>query len=193
MTLPQQNKKYTYADYMTWPEEERWELIDGVPYMQAAPSWQHQSISTELITQFSNYFRGKSCRVFHSPFDLTLPKEKESEDEATTVVQPDIVVICDKNGLKGTGYCGVPPLVIEILSPSTARNDKLYKLNKYEEVGIQEYWMIEPDLKLVSVFKMQDNKKYSRPEMYTEEDIIEIYDFPGLKIDLKSVFDFILE
>ena len=152
---------------------------------------QHQSISAELVTQFSNYLRNKSCKVFHAPFDLKIPNENESEDETTTVVQPDIVVICDKSGLKGTGYYGTPPLIIEILSPSTARRDKLYKLNKYELAGVKEYWMIEPDLKLVSVFKIQENKKYSRPDMYTEEDTIEVSIFPDLIIDLKPVFDFI--
>jgi len=191
MPLPQENRKYTYADYKQWPDEEKYEIIDGVPYMQAAPSWQHQSISAELVTQFSNYLRNKSCKVFHAPFDLKMPNENESEDETTTVVQPDIVVICDKSGLKGTGYYGTPPLIIEILSPSTARRDKIYKLNKYELAGVKEYWMIEPDLELVSVFKIQENKKYSRPDMYTEEDTIEVSIFSDLIIDLKPVFDFI--
>ncbi|MFL0197114.1 Uma2 family endonuclease [Clostridium sp. WILCCON 0269] len=188
MSLPQEKKKYTYADYLAWPEEEKFELIDGIPYMQAVPSWQHQSISTELITQFSNYLKNKPCRVFHAPFDLRLPDENENDNETTTVVQPDIVVICDKKGLKDTGYYGTPPLIIEILSPSTARKDKLYKLNKYEATGVKEYWMIEPDLKLVSVFKLQENKKYGRPEMYTEEDFIEVSIFSDLIIDLNLVF-----
>lgn len=106
-------------------------------------------------------------------------------------LQPDIVVICDKTGLKGTGYYGTSPLIIEILSPSTARRDKLYKLNKYELSGVKEYWMIEPDLKLVSVFKIQENKKYSRPDMYTEEDTIEVSIFADRIINLRPVFDFI--
>lgn len=190
MPLPHENRKYTYADYLTWPDDEKYEIIDGVPYMQAAPSWQHQSISAELVTQFSNCLKNKSCKVFHASFDLSIPNENEIEDETSTVVQPDLVVICDKNGLRGTGYYGVPPLIIEILSPSTARRDKLYKLNKYEASGVKEYWMIEPDVKLVSVFQLQENKKYSRPEIYTEEDSIEVSIFPDLIIDLKPVFDF---
>lgn len=189
MSLPKENKKYTYADYLTWPEDEKWELIDGVPYMQAAPSWQHQSISSELIGQFSAYLRDKSCRVFHAPFDVRLAVGSERDEETTTVVQPDIVIICDKSKLKGTGYYGTPPLIIEILSPSTARNDKLYKLNKYEASGVKEYWMIEPDLKLVSVFIMEENKKYARPQMYTDEDTIKVSIFSDLIIDLKTVFD----
>ena len=83
MPLLQENRKYTYADYKQWPDEEKYEIIDGVPYMQAAPSWQHQSISTELVTQFSNYLRNKSCKVFHAPFDLSIPNQKESEEEDT--------------------------------------------------------------------------------------------------------------
>ncbi|MGL6174568.1 MAG: Uma2 family endonuclease, partial [Cellulosilyticaceae bacterium] len=157
MPLPQSTHKYTYADYLTWPTEERWEILDGIAYMQAAPSWQHQSISTELVTQFSMYLQGKSCKVFHAPFDLRLPESTETDETSTTVLQPDIVIICDKSKLQGTGYVGTPPLIVEILSPSTARHDKLYKLNKYESAGVTEYWMIEPDLKLVSVFKLQGN------------------------------------
>lgn len=121
MPLQQENKKYTFADYLTWPENERWEIIDGVPSMRAAPTWQHQAISRELLTQFNNYLKDNPCQVFASPFDLRLPETNEKDDETTFVVQPDILVVCDKVGLKGTGYDGTPTLVIEISSPSTAK------------------------------------------------------------------------
>ena len=128
MPLSQGNKKYTYADYLTWPENERWEIINGVPCMQVAPTWQHQALSRELLTQFNNYLKNKSCEVFASPFDLRLPEANETDEETTFVIQPDLVVICDKAGLKGTGYYGTPSLIIEISSPSTMRNDKIWKI-----------------------------------------------------------------
>ncbi|HHW02464.1 MAG TPA: Uma2 family endonuclease [Thermoanaerobacterales bacterium] len=188
MPLPQENKKYTYADYLTWPEDERWEIIDGVPYMQAAPSWQHQTISVELTRQFANFLQEKPCRVFTAPFDLRLPEENESDDETTNVLQPDIVVICDNKGLKGTGFYGIPELIIEISSPSTSRKDKVLKFNKYEKAGVKEYWIVEPEGKFISVFTLQENKRYGRPETYTEKDKVKVSVFPDIIIDLALVF-----
>ena len=100
MPLSKENKKYTYADYLTWPENEQWEIFDGVPYMQAAPSWQHQAISGELYRQFANHLQGKECQAFTSPFDLRLPNGEEQDEETTNIFQPDILVICDRNRLK---------------------------------------------------------------------------------------------
>ena len=188
MPLPQEKKKYTYADYLTWPEEERWEIIDGIPYMQASPTWQHQALSRELLTQFSNYLKDKPCHVFAAPFDLRIPDENEKDEDTTNVVQPDIVVVCNKEGLKGTGYYGTPTLVIEISSPTTIRKDKVLKFNKYEKAGVKEYWIVEPDGKFVSVFTLQESKRYGRPETYTEENKIQVSIFPDLIIDLSSVF-----
>ncbi|MCR4431001.1 MAG: Uma2 family endonuclease [Tepidanaerobacteraceae bacterium] len=188
MPLPQENKKYTYADYLTWPEDERWEIIDGVPYMQAAPSWQHQTISVELTRQFANFLQEKPCRVFTAPFDLRLPEENESDDETTNVLQPDIVVICDNKGLKGTGFYGIPELIIEISSPSTSRKDKVLKFNKYEKAGVKEYWIVEPEGKFISVFTLQENKRYGRPETYMEKDKVKVSVFPDIIIDLAPVF-----
>lgn len=88
MSIPQSDKKYTYADYLTWPENERWEIINGIAYMQSAPSWQHQSISSDLHRQFANYLVNSPCRVFTSPFDLRLPETNERDEETTFVVQP---------------------------------------------------------------------------------------------------------
>ena len=79
--MPDRERKSTYADYLTWPEDERWEIIDGVPYMMTAPTWQHQGISVELTTQFNTYLRDKPCRVFAAPFDLCIPEFDESDEE----------------------------------------------------------------------------------------------------------------
>jgi Uma2 family endonuclease len=191
MPLPQEGKKFTYADYLTWPEGERWEIIDGVPYLQAAPSWQHQAISVELASQFNVYLKSKPCRVFAAPFDLCIPELDESDEEISNVIsQPDIVVVCDESKLRKTGYFGIPSLVIEITSPSTARNDKLIKFNKFEKAGVKEYWIIEPDTKLVSVFILQNNNRYGRPELYTELDTVVVSIFSDLVIDLNTVFNF---
>jgi len=188
MPLPQENKKYTYADYLTWPENERWEIIDGVPYMQAAPSWQHQAISRELMLQFGEYLKNKLCQVFASPFDLRLPKLDERDEDTTQTYQPDLVVVCDKKGLKGTGYYGIPDLVIEVTPPSTAKIDKLLKFNQYEKAGVKEYWIIEQDTKLVSVFVLLGNNRYGRPDIYSDTDKTKVSIFPDLIIDWVPIF-----
>ncbi|HOJ09541.1 MAG TPA: Uma2 family endonuclease [Clostridiales bacterium] len=189
MSLPKkEDKQYTYADYLTWPEDKRWEIIDGVPYMQAAPTWQHQAISRELLTQFNNYLKDKPCQIFASPFDLRLSDVDETDEGTTNVYQPDLVVVCDETKLKGTGYHGIPTLIIEITSPSTVRNDKIKKFNKYEEVGVREYWIIEPEYRIVTVFTLQENKRYGRLKHYTEADKVNVSVFPDLEIDLSTVF-----
>lgn len=188
MPLPQENKTYTYGDLAAFPENENWELIDGVPFLQSAPSWQHQSISSELHRQISNHLHGKPCRVFAAPFDLCLAEYNESDDETTNVFQPDLVVVCDETKLRKTGYFGVPTLVIEISSPSTTRKDRVLKFNKYEKAGVKEYWIVEPDGKYISVFTLQENKRYGRPESYTDVEQVKVTVFPELVIDLAPVF-----
>ena len=191
MPLSQEEKKYTYADYLKFPNDERWEIIDGIPYMQSASTWQHQAVSIQLASQLNDYFTGRPCRVFAAPFDLCIPELDECDEEISNIIsQPDIVVVCDESKLRKTGYFGVPSLIIEITSPSSARNDKLFKFNKFEKAGVKEYWIVEPDAKLVSVFTLQDNNRYGRPELYTEADDVEVSIFTGLVIKLITVFDF---
>lgn len=187
MPLPKQNPGYTFADYLTWDEAERWEIIDGTPYMQSAPSRLHQEILMELARQFSNYLLDKSCKVYPAPFCVRLDVE-EADSEVKNVVEPDITIVCDSSKLDEKGCKGSPDMIIEILSPSTAKTDKVIKFNKYEKAGVKEYWVIEPEQKLVSVFWLQANNKYGRPEMYTDEDTIRVSIFSDLEIDLKSVF-----
>lgn len=188
MPLPKFEQKYSYADYLIWDENERWEILDGVPYMQAAPSRIHQEISMELATQFHTYLKGKTCRVFAAPFCVRLDVEKNDND-VKNVVEPDITIVCDNSKLDEKGCKGSPDMIIEILSPSTGKNDRFIKFNKYEKAGVKVYWVVEPDQKLVSIFTLQPDGKYGRPEMYTEEDKMLVSIFPDLEIDLKPVFD----
>lgn len=187
MPIPEANRKYTYTDYLSWPEEERWEIIDGVPLLQSAPSWQHQALSRELILEFGTYLRDKPCQLFGTPFDLRLPLAGEKDEETIHVFQPDLTVICDKSKLKETGYFGTPNLVIEIVSASTGKIDKVSKFNAYEKAGVPEYWIAETEQKIVSVFKLQ-NGRYGRPETYTEEHRIVVGIFPDLVVELKRIF-----
>ena len=182
------DQKYTYADYLTWPEDERWEIIDGKAYAQAAPSWRHQSISTELTTQFQFYFRDKPCRVLAAPFDVFLDEQKKKAKEKNTVVQPDLVVICEEEKLKDDGYHGAPTIVVEIVSPSTNKKDRLIKLNRYEKAGVKEYWLVSVEGKFAEVMLLGEDGRYGRPLGYSEEECIKGASFPELSIDLKKVF-----
>jgi Uma2 family endonuclease len=191
LSIPEPNKKYTFTDYLKWDPQERYELIDGIPLlMTPAPSWQHQAISRQLTYQLVAFLQGKRCQVFHAPFDVRIPYQGETDEDTSNVFQPDLVVICDPSKLSGSGYFGAPTLIIEILSPHTAKTDRILKFNKYEQAGVQEYWIVEPETKIVTRFIIQENQKYGRPEYFTEEDKIEGSVLPGLIIDLSTVFNF---
>jgi len=189
MPLSKRERQYTYADYLTYPEGERWEIIDGVSYLQAAPSPIHQGILMELSKQIAVYLTGKPCRIYPAPFCVRLPLgDEQNTREVKNVVEPDISIICDKSKIDDKGCNGAPDMVIEIISPSSIKTDRVVKFNLYEKAGIKEYWIVEPDQKLVSVFQLQKNGRFSRPEMYTDEDIIEVSLFPDLAIELEAVF-----
>ncbi|MFH0803232.1 MAG: Uma2 family endonuclease [bacterium] len=190
LPLPKKDQKFTYGDYLTWLDEERWELIDGVPYnMTPAPSVGHQSILVELSRQFANYLVEKTCKVFVAPFDVRLPAGDEADEEIETVVQPDLVIICEPAKLDEKGCKGAPDLVAEILSPNTSRKDQLEKFSLYERVGVKEYWVVHPTDKILMVFNLDEKSRYGRPEIYSEEDSVPVGLFSGdLVIDLKTVF-----
>lgn len=181
MPLPQENQKYTYADYFTWDDSERWELIDGVPYaMSPAPSQVHQEISGELFGQLREYLKRKPCKAFHAPFDVRL----NAADEDNIVVQPDLLVVCDSSKLDGKSCKGAPDLVIEILSPSTARTDRITKLNKYQQAGVREYWIVDPDTQTIQVCFFERGTVKG----YTDSDIVPVGILPGCEINLHDVF-----
>lgn len=181
--------RFTYADLIVWPEEERWELIDGSPYdMTPAPSQQHQDIVTDLMVQFGVFLRDSPCRLYTAPFDVRLPAPDEDDMTASTVVQPDLLVVCDREKLDGKGVIGSPTLVVEITSPSTAVKDLREKRIAYERAGVPEYWIISPTDKTVQVYSLDEHGRYGAPAIYTVDDQAPVGVLPGLLIDLARVF-----
>ncbi|MCL2616903.1 MAG: Uma2 family endonuclease [Defluviitaleaceae bacterium] len=178
-----QAHRYTYNDYVTWDDDVRWELIDGVPYAMAAPTLTHQGISGNLFALLHGFLRGKPCRVYSAPIDVRL----NYNNGDNTVVQPDIIVVCDPNKRHESGCLGAPDLVIEVLSPSTARTDRVKKFNKYLEAGVNEYWIVEPDIYSVQVHLLKDGTYTTR--MYEETDTISVSVLPGCEIGLAEVFN----
>jgi Uma2 family endonuclease len=183
------NNRYTYREYRQWDDTERWELIDGHAYnMTPAPSRAHQEICGELFRQFANYLTDKSCSVYSAPFDVRLPEGNEADDDIASVVQPDLSIVCDRTKLDDKGCKGSPDLIIEVISPSTARKDLKEKLPLYEKTGVREYWIVDPAAKTVMVFRQNGSTGFGRPDIYSEEDRIEVGVFPDLIIDLNTVF-----
>ncbi|ABI68831.1 Uma2 family endonuclease [Syntrophomonas wolfei] len=186
---PKPDKKYSYADYLQWPDEERWEIIDGVPYdMSPAPSTKHQAISMELGRQIANYLRDKECQVFAAPFDVRLPLNAEKDEEIYNIVQPDLSVICDPSKLDEQGCKDAPDLVIEIISPFTAKKELNEKFNLYERSGIPEYWVVFPKFNVVVVYSLDDEGRYQKSGEFTSDQVLSTKLFPGLEIKLEDVF-----
>jgi Uma2 family endonuclease len=181
---------YTYSDYLTWQFDEMVELIKGKVFkMSPAPSDKHQLISSNLHRDISYFFKNKKCSVRHAPYDVRLPiKDKKGDKEIITVVQPDICVICDRSKIDDRGCLGAPDWIIEILSPSTSAKDTKFKMAVYEEVGVNEYWMVYPYEQIIETFILNENKKYNKGEKYTVGDKISPQQFPSLEIVLEEVF-----
>lgn len=167
MALAQRdNSLHTYAEYLTWPDEIRYELIDGVAYCMApAPTLEHQDVAGEIYRQIANALQGKPCRAFIAPLDVRLPKANEADEQIDTVVQPDVIVVCEPNKLNRRGVRGAPDLVVEVLSPSTASHDHLRKRRVYEQVGVREYWLVHPTDRIITIYRLE-NGEFGKPEIF---------------------------
>lgn len=177
------NKLYTYSDYLEWDDDTRWELIDGVPYMMSAPNRRHQELSGALFLQFANFLKGKSCKVYYAPFDVRL----NADTFDNTVVQPDLLIVCDHSKLNKAGCAGAPDMVIEILSPSTSRYDRTLKFNTYLKSGIREFWIIDPETKTLAVHILRNGEYVIHA--YTNEDTVPVHVLEDCTINLTEVFE----
>ena len=179
-------KQYSYSDYLLWQFQERVELIKGIIMkMSPAPSMRHQRISTNLTGSFYENFKRKPCNVFAAPFDVRLPIPNNQKD--TTIVQPDLCVICDDTKLFKGGCDGTPDLCVEIISPGNSKHDIHTKFNLYQEAGVLEYWMVEPVERMILIYTLV-NGKYIGLRPFVEGDFVESPLFPDLKIALEDVF-----
>lgn len=184
--LPQENT-YTYADLLSWDDNTRYELYDGKPVSLASPSDVHQLILGELYLQFGTYLRGKKCRAYLSPFDVRIFEEfGDAPEDVDTVLQPDLLIVCDPGKVDRRGVHGAPDMVVEILSPATARYDQLVKFNLYRRAGVREYWIVDPDAKVVSVFTLE-NGRY-QAAAYGAETSVPVIVLEGCQINMAAVF-----
>ena len=173
--------KFTYADYRTWPDDERWELIEGVPFaMTPAPGIRHQRISGNFFGELRNFFRGRGCVPFDAPTDVVLDDD--------TVVQPDVFVVCDRDKITEDNIQGAPDLVVEILSPSTRIRDKREKKALYERFGVREYLIVSPDEELVERYRLVE-RRYWSPDIFNWDETLTSSTFPELTLNLWEIFD----
>lgn len=186
---PDSSITYTYADYLKWQFEERLELFRGKIFKLSAPNTKHQTIAGNLTAAIITFLKGQKCKAFPAPFDVRLPlKNGKKDDEITTVVQPDLCVICDENKLDSRGCCGAPDLAVEVLSPGNSKKEIRLKYDLYEEAGVKEYWIINPVEENIVVFILNEHEKFSGLNMYTNGDILNSYAVHGLTINVTEIF-----
>ena len=173
-------QRITYEEWREtdFGENTRSELIDGRIYMMSAPSRRHQEILGSMFGQLYNHLRGKSCKVYLSPFAVRLSDDTE--------VLPDLVVVCDTKKLTTAGMAGSPDLVVEILSPSTSSYDKFTKFTLYLQSGVPEYWIVDPTDSTVTAFRLAGNSYTAT--IFTEAGPATINALPGFEMDLSAVF-----
>lgn len=189
MALPQREQEYyTLADALEWDESERIELIYGTLVMMSSPGRIHQEIFGELFGQLRDYLKGKKCRVYAAPFAVRPFEEKgDNPQDSDTMVEPDISVICDLDKLDDIGCQGAPDLVIEILSPSTRRHDRITKFNLYQRAGVREYWIVDPVDQSVQSFVLE-NGHYTARDLAGTGEKIKVNVLKDCVIDLTAVF-----
>ena len=188
MALPAEKGRYTFADALTWSDDERAEIVNGEPAMMAPPTTAHQLISGEIFQQLGNYLEGKKCRAIPAPFAVRLfEKDGESPEDVDTMVELDITIVCDPSKLDKHGCKGAPDMVVEILSPSTQRHNRLVKLGLYQRAGVREYWIVDPENRCVQVLTL--TKGLLLPcEVYEERQTAKVGVLEGCEIDLATVF-----
>lgn len=176
--------RFTWADYLAWPDDERWEIIAGEAYAMAPPMTRHQRIHRDLMAALIPLFRKGPCEVFGAPTGVRL-----SDEDA---VEPDILVVCDPKQIKPTHVEGPPKLVVEILSPGSIAHDRIRKSRLYARAGVQEYWIVTPHPAVVEVLSL-DGGTYRLAHAFGKEDTLKSPAFPDVSIPLADVFTFPLE
>ena len=211
MSTPSHSEKefFTYDDYKLWPDEERWEIIDGEPYNMSPDAWPsrsqsdrpgpapgmtHQKMLGEIHRQIANFLEDKPCDVYVAPFDVRLAAQKNaSDDEIFNVVQPDVSVFCSEEKLDDAGAVAAPDIAVKVLSPYTSVKDQREKLALYERFGVKEYWIIDPANQTLSVYSLNGGEtggaggSYSKPVVYGPEDSLTSAVLKSFSLHLEDV------
>jgi Uma2 family endonuclease len=187
--LSEGKRKFTYADYIVLEDNVIYEVINGkIISMSPSPTTKHQDVIDELSAEFKIYLREKECMSFSAPMDVCLFADNETADaDIQDWVQPDLSVVCDHDKIKEKKIIGAPDFIIEVLSPSTASNDRWIKYNSYAKAGVKEYWIVDPVNMTIEVNKLEKDT-YKQTAVYGKSKVISPGLFPELEIDLSNVF-----
>ena len=181
-SVQQDVKRYTYTDYCSWDDDERWELIDGVPYAMAAPLIPHQRVSGGIFFQIRQFLHKKTCEIFFAPTDVRL----NADTKDNTVVQPDLLVVCDKSKIGDKGIVGAPDMIVEILSPSSVSHDMISKFMLYLNANVREYWIVDPITGSVIVNILKDGTYIAKA--FDKTAVVPISVLEGCSVNLADVF-----
>jgi Uma2 family endonuclease len=180
--IPATQKKFTWLDYQSWPEDERWELLDGEAFaMSPTPSVRHQQVLGELMAQLVPQFRNAACRVFAAPLDVKF--------DDLNCTEPDLMIVCNPDQIRHRHIEGPPQLVVEILSEHSVSRDRIRKMRLYARFGVKEYWIITPWPPMIEVYHL-DGPTYRLAGSFRKEDAFLSPGFPDLKLDLSLLFNY---
>ncbi|OAI15316.1 hypothetical protein A1359_09640 [Methylomonas lenta] len=185
------DKHYTYKDYLTWPDDMRCEIIDGQVYMMTpAPILAHQNVAGEIFRQVANALVGKTCRALIAPLDVRLPRHNEADEDSDIVVQPDVMVVCDPSKLDRRGVRGAPDWVVEVLSPKSASRDQIEKRRIYERHGVLEYWLVHPTDRVLTIYRLE-NGEYGKPDIFVLQGSTPVSVLPDISIDWEALVPYL--
>ena len=183
--------EFTYADYLRWPEKERWQLLDGHAHALSPPSVNHQRVVLELSSQLHAQLRGKVCEAMVAPVAVRLPERGVAEDAARTVFEPDVAVVCDPAKIDARGVRGAPDFIIEVLSPSTASFDLIEKRQRYDLASVRELWLIDIPSGVITMYRQdaaaQNPARFAPAEIRRAEGNIPITALEGVTLDLDFI------
>lgn len=182
-------KQYTLADYWSWRFDRMVELVRGfVLPMSPAPAPVHQRVSYYLSKTIGNLLPTGHCELYYAPLDVYLHSTSDPQQPAT-VIQPDLLIVCDPKKITRRGCEGAPDWIAEILSPGTARYDYDVKFHLYEQAGVQEYWIVDPANNLVETYVLDEGKtEYRQDQVLTEKGQAQLRILPGVSIELEKLF-----
>jgi Uma2 family endonuclease len=187
------DKHYTYKDYLTWPDDMRCEIIDGQVYMMTpAPILAHQNVAGEIFRQVANALVGKTCRALIAPLDVRLPRHNEADEDSDIVVQPDVMVVCDPSKLDRRGVRGAPDWVVEVLSPKSASRDQIEKRRIYERHGVLEYWLVHPTDRVLTIYRLK-NGEYGKPDIFVLQGSTPVSVLPDISIDWEALVPYLID
>lgn len=188
MVQPVENESYSFADYLNREEQDRIEIINGNVIKMLTPPTVHQAVSGEMTRQIADFLLGKQYKLYFRLCVRPFERDGELPEQVDTVVEPDIIVVCDHSKLDDYGCKGAPDMVIEILSPSTLRHDRIVKLDLYQRAGVREYWIADPQSRSIEVYLLDENNYLKPREVYTAKDTAKVTVLDGCTVELERVF-----